>query len=114
MDESARLPAKPRPRRRSDDLAARPGHVLDRSPHVADLERDVVHAGTSLGEKAPDGRVVRERPAPFDLGAEEPSIRLHGVVEILYGHRDVVQRADVHAADPTGWVGSVPDSDGLR
>jgi hypothetical protein len=79
----------------------------------------MVHAGTTPGKKPTDRRIGAEsreeldsarpeaqvasldtlawnRSSELDLGSEETPVGLHGLVEILDGHRDVVKRANLH------------------
>jgi hypothetical protein len=93
-------------------------------PDVVDLEGDVMHAGTALGEKLPDrsirpvrgeqlasavadpeerdvGSLLVNRFAQLDLGSEEPPIRLDRVLEIVDRDADVMEAAYRHPGDAT-------------
>ena len=100
-------------RLRVDQLHTFLGERLERSRHVGDLVRDVVHPRPALREEAADRRVVAERSEQLDPAlaeperrgldplvldplavlepaAEQPLVRLHGAVEIFHGHADVM------------------------
>src|SRR5207244_1268212 len=61
MDERNFEPEQPASRPLVDQLGTLRGQLVDRAAHVVDLVGDVVHAGTALGEKLADGRVLAER-----------------------------------------------------
>src|SRR3954447_13778574 len=60
MHERDLQPEHPAARATVDQFDALPGEMRERSLHVLDLVRDVMHAGSPPGEELPDRRVVAE------------------------------------------------------
>src|SRR5439155_22155576 len=66
MDEGDLEAEEPAARPLVDQLRALRGARAQRLAHVVDLVRHVMHAGTALGEKLADGRLVSERGQQLD------------------------------------------------
>jgi hypothetical protein len=113
MDERNFVTSEARARLLVDHLGTCRGERPEGRTDVGHLESDVVHAGSTLGEKAPYGCVLAERrnklyasvadsevgglhalvlhaAAQLDPRAEEPLVRADGGVEVLDRERDVV------------------------
>ena len=128
VDERDLETEEPRPRLLVDQLRALVGEVSELAAQVADLVRDVVHAGAALREKPADGRVVAERReeleatvpdahrgrlhalighggAVLDGRAEEALVRVHRCVEIVDRDTEVVNRAGAHGPDASDGAG---------
>jgi hypothetical protein len=134
MDEGDFVPAQAGPWLRVDHFGAQLDELADGRPDVVHLEGDVMHPRAPLGQESPDRGVggkrrdeldpalaktqidridpLRLHAAPdLDLGAKEARIGLDGIIEVLDGHRDVVEPANVHGAGsyplrpepPTRW-----------
>jgi len=109
---------EPAPGALVDELDAVPRQAVELGPDVGDLERDVVHPGTALGEELPHRRVgtesgqeldpsvpdteggrldalLDEPLAVLELRAEEAAVRRDRCVEILDGDPDVMDAAHV-------------------
>src|SRR5438132_534383 len=120
MDEGDLEPEHPRPRLGVDQLGTPGAEVGECGANVCDLVRDVVHSGPAAGEELADRRLRAERREQLDtacpdehcrgldallgdggpvldLGAEQPLVGRHGLVEILDGHAEVVDAARLHA-----------------
>jgi hypothetical protein len=120
MDERDSVAVEPGAGLRVDHVGASLGELTDGYGDIGDLVGDMVHPGATLGEKAPDRRVLGERAheldpagpntqirgldalvlhatAQLDLRAEETLVRADGLVEVGDGERDVMDGADVHA-----------------
>src|SRR3712207_1507523 len=109
------------PRLGVDQLGAAVGELGERRPDVVDLVRDVVHPGAALGEELADGRLVAERREQLDAALaeaerrrldslvgdrlpvlerrpEEALVRRDRLVEVGYGHAEVVDPPRLHPA----------------
>jgi hypothetical protein len=103
-------------------LRARGGETREGSAEVVDLVGDVVHAGASAREEAPDRRLGTERCEQLDAAladahrrgldallldarpvldaaAEQPLVRADRFVEVLDGDADVMDSPRFHAPD---------------
>src|SRR5260370_28927397 len=58
-------------RRGVDQLGAGAGEIRDRSVHVVDLVRDVMHAGSALSQKLADRCVLVERSEELDTAVAD-------------------------------------------
>ena len=119
MNERHLMAAQPFARVEVDDLGAVCGKAVDRGRHVWNLEGDVVHPRTALGEKAADGGVCAKRRQELDASVADTQVRgldaliLHAaseldpgseqalvgrdrLVEVLDRHRDVVDGPHLH------------------
>ena len=124
MDERDLEPEEALPRCLVDQLGSGRDEVLEHSRNVVGLERDVMHAWASLGEEAPDRRVltrgfeeldpalaheergrhdtlVLEHVAALQARLEEALVRRDGLFEVGYGNADVMDTADPHPVDAT-------------
>jgi len=124
MDECDFEPIEPPPRYLIDKLRARGVEIAEGAVDVVGRERDVMHAWTAPGEKAPDRRVLTagheqldaavahtqrdgidalalQRVPVLDARTEEPLPGLDCLVEIGDRNPEMMDAADVHAADRT-------------
>ena len=109
------------PRAIVDQLGARGREPFELRSDVVHLERNVVHARPSLGEKPADGSVgpesreqlhsapahlqrgrldalLSDRLTVFELGAEQAAVGLDGFVEVVDRHSEMVNVPNRHAA----------------
>src|SRR5437588_3017448 len=120
MDERDLEPEEPAMRLLVDQVHALRGETPKLFVEVGDLVGDVVHPGAALGQELADRRVVPKRREqldtalanpngrrldallgdgfpPLDFGAEEPAVRVDGLVEILDRHPEMVDPLGLHA-----------------
>ena len=124
MDERDLEPEEPLPRYLVDQLGSGRDEVLEHSRNVVGLERDVMHAWASLGEEAPDRRVltrgleeldpalaheergrhdalILEHVAALQARLEEALVRCDRLFEVRYGNAEMMDAADAHPSDAT-------------
>ena len=75
MDEGHLQAEEPFARLRVDQVGAGAGKLGQRRAQVADLVRNVVHAGTALGKETANGRVLSERLEQLDAAVTDPQRR---------------------------------------
>jgi len=120
VDEGDLEPEEPAVRLLVDQLDALLGEPVQLTLKIAHLERDVMHAWPAAREELSDRSLIAERGEQFDaavadahrrcfdtllghrvavldLGAEESSIRVERLVEILDGHSEMVDPLRLHA-----------------
>ena len=108
-------------RLRVDHLGARVGEAGELGADVLDLVGDVVHTRPAFREEPADRRLLAERRNQFDparsdedgrrldplrvhaaamldLCAEEPLVRVHGLVEVVHGDAEMVDAAGGHGS----------------
>lgn len=119
MDEGDLQPEQPGAWLGIDQLGARLRETRERRTDVVDLVGHVVHAGPATREELADGRVLTGRREQLDpptadqngrrvdallldagtvlqLGAEQPAIRVEGLVEVLDGDAEMMNAPWVH------------------
>jgi hypothetical protein len=122
VDEGDLEAEEPGPRSLVDQLRSVVGEMTERGGKVADLVRDVVHAGPSLGEELSDRRVraegfhqldpplaepqrrsldtlVLDRGTVLDARAEQALVGLDRLVEVVDCHPDMVDPQSLHGSD---------------
>jgi hypothetical protein len=120
MDERDLEPEQPRPRLEIYELCTGSLERRERRADVTDLVRNVVHPRPALGDELADGRAFARRRQQLDasstdehgrgfdallpdarpvleLGAEQTRVRVERLIEVLHGHAQMMDTADVHS-----------------
>ena len=113
VDEGDLETEEPGPRGLVDQLRSTVREISERGGKIPHLVGDVVHARAPLGEELPNRRVGAERlhqldptlaepqrrsldalvlhsGSVLDAGAEQPLVRVYGLVEVVDRHPDVM------------------------